>query len=121
MIYSLISDIIAFLHAALAALIFYPLLCLVCGSKVPLWLAVFCLIGASASVISYVVLHDCFINPLQKYFKKLAREEIYQGSFIAHYFNKLTGAKISQRFLFWMIIMCGIAGGIFIVQHFLER
>lgn len=120
MIYSLVADVIAFLHAVFAALIFYPLLCLACGKEVPLWVAASSVIGASASIISYIFLHDCFINPVQKYFKRKAGKEVFQGSFVAHYLYVITGIRINRHLLFWLIIVCGATGGISVIQYLLK-
>lgn len=115
MIYSLLADMVAFLHAILTAIIFFPLLCLIIGLQIPLWMIIFCLCGAIASLVSYMFSKDCFINPLERYFRRLASKNIYEGSFIAHYFHKLTGIKINRYVILYMILFCGIASGILII------
>jgi len=119
--YSILADAIAFLHAVLTAVIFLPLVCWAFGSPIPLWLAIACLAAATVSAVSYAVLRDCFINPIERRFRKLAKEETYEGSFVAHHVRRLTGLQMGRRTIFLILLLCGLSAGASVVYHTLLR
>jgi hypothetical protein len=119
--YSLLADAIAFFHAVLTSLIFVPLLCRLLGCRIPFWLAVTCLSAATISTLSYAFLRDCFINPVEQHFRKLAHEETFAGSFVAHHIYRLTRLRLGRRSVFLILLLCGLSSGATVASHFIER
>ena len=118
--YSVLADLVAFFHAVLTAMIFLPLVSWVIGCRIPLWLAVVCLLAASASLASYFFLRDCFINPIERRLRKLAREEAFRGSFVAHYVHRLTGVRLGRRTIFLLLLISGLSAGASVISHFIR-
>jgi hypothetical protein len=119
--YSILADGIAFFHAVLTAMIFLPLVCWMLGYPIPLWLAITCLCAAATSAASYAFLRDCFINPLERRFRKLAKEETYEGSFVAHHVYRFTGLRIGRRTVFLILLLCGLSAGASVIYHTVLR
>lgn len=119
--YAIVADAIAFFHAVLTAMIFLPLVCWAFGSPIARWLAIVCLCASVASVLSYAVLRDCFINPIERHFRKLAKQDAFQGSFVAHHVHRLTGLQMGRRTIFLTLLLCGLSAGASVVYHTVLR
>jgi hypothetical protein len=119
--YSIAADAIAFFHAVLTALIFLPLVSWAFGAPIPRWLAIVCLCAATVSAASYAFLRDCFINPVERHFRRLAKQETYEGSFVAHHVHRLTGLRMGRRTVFLILLLCGLAAGATVVYHTVLR
>ena len=118
--YSILADLVAFFHAVLTAMIFLPLVSWLIGCTIPLWLAVVCLLAAAASITSYLFLRDCFINPLERRLRTLAREDAFRGSFVAHHVHRLTGVRLSRRAVFFLLLISGLSAGASVISHFIR-
>jgi hypothetical protein len=71
-------------------------------------------------VLSYTFLRDCFINPLERHFRKLAQEETFQGSFVAHHLYRLTGLRLGRRSIFLILLLCGLSAGASVISRFIQ-
>jgi len=88
--YTLVADVIALSHgfiivALSSQLIFGTIL----RRKLPVWWTVSLIPAIAMAAWGYIFLKDCPINPIERYFRNLAGQEFYNGSFIGHYLVKV--------------------------------
>ena len=84
--YGLIADLIAVLHGAVAAyLLSMFLFSTLLGRDLPFWYTVPSIPMLIIALPSYIFLHDCPINPVERYFRELAGQEVFSGSFLLHH------------------------------------
>lgn len=90
LIYALIADAIALLHGFIAAALGAQFIFgVVLRRKFPAWWSV-CLVPAIFVAFGgYIFLQDCPVNPVERYFRDLAGQEVHNGSFIGHYLTRV--------------------------------
>jgi len=59
--------------------------------------------------------------PVERHFRKLAHEETFAGSFVAHHIYRLTRLRLGRRSIFLILLLCGLSSGATVAAHFIER
>lgn len=90
-IYTLIADLIALLHGVVAVYLVSGTVCGIYRKETPTWWNMTVVPMDIIAFISYATIHDCPINPAERYFRKLGGQVAFEGSFITHYADKLFG------------------------------
>ncbi len=124
--YSIIADLIAIAHGIIAVwlmsgVVFEILL----RRTLPNWYRIPLITTAIIAFSSYIFIGDCPINPIENYFRELASQDVFKGSFIAHYFQIFTGYKLELLSIkiIELVIGLGLGGIIFnaITKQFKDK
>ena len=85
MTFSLIADLIVFVHALIAVFMAAPLCCIICKAELPVWFYTTSFSCAAITFWCFFTMDACPLTSIEVYLRSLAGERIYQGSFINHY------------------------------------
>jgi len=110
--YALIADGIAIFHGIVSAFIVSSLLfTVILRRELPNWYYALLIIAIVISGSFLIAGKDCPLTSVERYFRYAAGQEIYQGSFHMHYFQKLTGLSPSWNTTWCIDFIMGITFG----------
>lgn len=111
-IYASIADIIVFLHGVIVAYLCSEFVfSVVLGRKLPTWFQVPFMPIVLIALAGYIFLGDCPINPVERYFRELAGQSIYEGSFVVHYLKEI-GLQLDEIYVSAVEMFSGVIIGI---------
>ena len=87
-LYTMIADFTAILHGFVVAFWLFIFFSWTLKGKIPVWLNISYIISVTIGFFGIIFLRNCPLSVMERYFRGLSGQGIYNGSFIIHYFQK---------------------------------
>ena len=125
MYYAFIADFVAILHGIIVFyFVSYIMVVIFPRIKFPNWYYFFSYFFILVSAIGIIFTGKCWFTDLENYFRDLAGQYVYKGSFIIHYLQKLTDWNFSSRVTSYLSRSIGIFLGILLflaIKNFYQK